>query len=322
MSVRELKVVVLCGGDGPEREVSLNSGAAVLGALHRAGFEAEAVDLKDPDAVTRLRGIFDIAFVAMHGDWGEDGTLQAALEATEIPYTGSGPDACALAMHKGHAQEIFSEAGLTVPRGMLLHQGEDADYSAMIRALGDHLVVKPCSGGSTVGVTILEGASETALRDAVNGARRYDSEVLIEVYVAGRELTVAVLERDGVPSTLPVIEIVPHAGFYDYANKYTAGATEYRVPAPLEAEVLRRVEAAALAAHRALGCRAYSRADFRLSNEGDPHILEVNTAPGMTATSLVPKAGCAAGLSFPELVRTIVENSWNGQKMHREGREI
>ena len=303
------KVAVLCGGGGAEREVSLNSGAAVCAALRSAGFEAETIDLQSLDEADALAVRFDVAFVAMHGDWGEDGTLQAALEAAGMPYTGSGPEACALAMHKGCARERFTRAGLTVPRGILLRQGEGADYSAIADALGQDLVVKPCSGGSTVGVTLLEGADETALREAVNGARRYDPEVLIEEYVAGRELTAAVLERGGTAAVLPVVEIVPRRGFYDYANKYTEGATDYLVPAPLEPEVLRRVEAAALAAHRVLGCRAYSRADFRLSEEGVPFILEVNTAPGMTGTSLVPKAAGAAGLSFPELVRAIVEAS-------------
>lgn len=306
------KVAVLCGGDGAERAVSLNSGAAVRTALCEAGFEAEAVDLKSLEGVPALRGAFELAFIAMHGDWGEDGTLQAALGEIGMPYTGSGPEACALAMHKGRARERFARAGLTVPGGLLLAPGEDADYSAVADALGRDLVVKPCSGGSTVGVTILLGERDgdaSRFCEAVACARRYGPEVLIEEYVAGRELTAAVLERGGVPTVLPAIEIVPLRGFYDYANKYTAGATEYRVPAPLEPDVLRRVESAALAAHRALGCRAYSRADFRLSDEGVPYILEVNTAPGMTATSLVPKAGRAAGLSFPELVRAIVEAS-------------
>ncbi len=311
MRISVKKVVVLCGGDGAEREVSLNSGAAVLSALRDAGFEAESVDLKSLEGVPALRGAFDLAFVAMHGDWGEDGRLQVALGEIGMPYTGSGPEACALAMHKGRSLERFAKAGLTIPRGRLLALGEAASYAAVAGVLGVNLVVKPCAGGSTVGVTLFRGesAGEDAFLEAVACARRYGPEVLAEEYIAGRELTAAVLERDGVPVVLPVIEIVPHEGFYDYANKYTAGATEYRVPAPLEPDVLRRVEVAALAAHRALGCRAYSRADFRLSEEGVPYILEVNTAPGMTATSLAPKAGRAAGMSFPELVRAIVEAS-------------
>lgn len=303
------KVAVLCGGDGAEREVSLNSGTAVCAALRSAGLEAETIDLQSLDGANALAGRFDVAFIAMHGDWGEDGTLQAVLEEMGLPYTGSGPSACALAMHKGRSLERFVRAGLTVPRGMLLAPGEPADFRSVVGSLGEDLVVKPCSGGSTVGVTILRSASEGDFGGAVEYARRYGPEVLVESYVAGRELTAAVLERGGTAAVLPVVEIVPRRGFYDYANKYTEGATDYRVPAPLEPEVLRRVEAAALAAHRVLGCRAYSRADFRLSEEGVPFILEVNTAPGMTGTSLVPKAAGAAGLSFPELVRAIVEAS-------------
>ena len=301
------RIAVLCGGDGAEREVSLRSGAAVTSALVEAGYRAEAVDLRSLAKARRsLSGLFDAAFVAMHGSWGEDGRLEAELEAMGLPYTGSDPNVCDLAMDKGRSCAALRAAGLTVPKGILLPKGRP-DAEAVRSELGDAVVVKPCCGGSTVGITILRHVTADALRDAVDLARKeYGPAVLIEEYIGGRELTAAVWERDGAPEALPVIEIVPHAGFYDYRNKYTAGATEYLVPAPLAPAVAERVAEAAVAAHRALGCRDYSRADFRLSEDGTPWILEVNTAPGMTATSLVPKAARAAGLGFPEFVAHLV----------------
>lgn len=301
------RIAVLCGGDGAEREVSLRSGAAVTSALVEAGYRAEAVDLRSLAKARRsLSGLFDAAFVAMHGSWGEDGRLEAELEAMGLPYTGSDPNVCDLAMDKGRSCAALRSAGLTVPKGILLPKGRP-DPEAVRAELGDAVVVKPCCGGSTVGITILRHVTADALRAAVDLARKeYGPAVLIEEYIGGRELTAAVWERDGAPEALPVIEIVPHAGFYDYRNKYTAGATEYLVPAPLAPAVAERVADAAVAAHRALGCRDYSRADFRLSEDGTPWILEVNTAPGMTATSLVPKAARAAGLGFPEFVSHLV----------------
>ena len=305
------KAAVLCGGDGAEREVSLRSGAAIHIALSEAGIPAERVDLTSLDQVKELAG-FDRAFIVMHGDWGEDGELQGRLEAAGIPYTGSGPEACALAMDKWRARGLFERAGLRVPKGRLLTSGE-VDPAALREALGPDIVVKPCRGGSTVGVSIVKRATGEALEQAVDLARRsYDSDVLFEEYIEGRELTVAVWERDGAAEALPVIEIVPKAGFYDYANKYTSGATDYLVPAPLDPDAAARVAEAAVSAHTALGCRAYSRADFRLPPDGVPYILEINTAPGMTATSLVPKAAQAAGMSLSDFAARILQMAQKG----------
>ena len=303
------KIAVLCGGDGAEREVSLRSGAAIHKALEEAGLQVEKVDLTSLDQVSELIG-FGAAFIAMHGDWGEDGQLQERLELTRLRYTGSGPEACELAMDKWRACDLFRRAGLRVPRGFLLTPDAAVDAEALRASLGSDIVVKPCRGGSTVGVTILRGADQEALAQAVDLARRsygdYDPDVLCEEYIEGRELTVAVWERDGVAEALPVIEIVPKAGFYDYSNKYTSGATDYLVPAPLAPETAGEVADAAVRAHRALGCLAYSRVDIRLSPEGVPYVLEVNTAPGMTETSLVPKAARAAGMSLSEFALRIL----------------
>ena len=302
-------VAVLCGGDSKEREVSLRSGKAVYNALNDAGFTAELLDLHTMDEAEKVRG-YDGAFIAMHGDWGEGGVLQAKLEEMGIPYTGSGPRASALAMDKGKACEVFTKSGITIPDGVLM----PASFEEVVSRLGRDVVVKPCSGGSTVGLTIIKDVTPQTLAQAEETARAsYEGDVLVEKYIAGRELTCAVWERGGKTEALPVIEIVPHTGFYDYSNKYTSGATDYIVPAKLDAEISAKVQAMAVKAHEALGCSGYSRADFRLAPDGTAYILEVNTAPGMTATSLVPKAAKAVGVSMSEFVGEIMRSAACGK---------
>ena len=296
------RVAVLCGGDSREREVSLRSGKAVADALNEAGFYADMIDLLRLEEADRVKG-YDGAFIAMHGDWGEDGHLQAKLSEMGIPYTGSGPHACALAMDKWEAQKFFAQAGIPVPKSVFLPK----NYDDVVREIGRNIVVKPCAGGSTVGVSIIHELTPHNLNDAVNLAREsYAGEVIAEEYIPGHEITCAVWENDGVTEALPVIEIKPHEGYYDYANKYTKGATEYICPAEIDDETAKRIGDYAVKAHNALGCRAYSRSDFRLTPEGEAYILEVNTAPGMTATSLVPKAAKAKGISMAEFVKAIM----------------
>ena len=297
-------VAVLCGGDGREREVSLRSGKAVADALNEAGFRAVMIDLlrlEDADCVKGYEG----AFIAMHGDWGEGGQLQAKLAELGVPYTGSDPHASALAMDKWEAQRFFERAGIPVPKSIFIPK----NYDDVVRKLGSDIVVKPCSGGSTVGVSIIHGLTPQNLNEALELAREsYAGEVMAEEYIAGREITCAVWEKnaDGKAEALPVIEIKPHEGYYDYSNKYTSGATEYIVPAEIPDDVAAMIGDYAVKAHEALGCRAYSRSDFRLTPEGKAYILEVNTAPGMTATSLVPKAARAIGVSMSDFVKTIM----------------
>lgn len=296
------RVAVLCGGDGREREVSLRSGKAVADALNEAGFYAVMIDLLRLEEADKVKG-FDGAFIAMHGDWGEGGQLQAKLSEMGIPYTGSDPHASALAMDKWEAQKFFARAGIPVPKSVFLPK----NYDEVVRELGRNIVVKPCSGGSTVGVSIIPELTPQNLKDALNLAREsYAGEVIAETYIPGREITCAVWENNGVTEALPVIEIKPREGYYDYANKYTKGATEYIVPAELPDDIARKIGDYAVRAHNALGCRGYSRADFRLNPEGEAYILEVNTAPGMTATSLVPKAANAKGVSMAEFVSAIM----------------
>ena len=296
------RVAVLCGGDGREREVSLRSGKAVADALNEAGFYAVMIDLLRLEEADKVKG-FDGAFIAMHGDWGEGGQLQAKLSEMGIPYTGSDPHASALAMDKWEAQKFFARAGIPVPKSLFLPK----NYDEVVRELGRNIVVKPCSGGSTVGVSIIPELTPQNLNDALNLAREsYAGEVIAETYIPGREITCAVWENNGVTEALPVIEIKPREGYYDYANKYTKGATEYIVPAELPDDIARKIGDYAVRAHNALGCRGYSRSDFRLNPEGEAYILEVNTAPGMTATSLVPKAANAKGVSMAEFVSAIM----------------
>ena len=297
------RVAVLCGGDGREREVSLRSGKAVAEALNEAGFYADMIDLMRLEEADRVKG-YDGAFIAMHGDWGEGGQLQAKLSEMGIPYTGSGPHASALAMDKWEAQKYFAQAGIPVPKSIFLPKS----YDEVVREIGRDIVVKPCTGGSTVGVSIIHELTPQNLNDALNLAREsYAGEVIAETYIPGRELTCAVWENGGVVEALPVIEIRPHEGYYDYANKYTKGATEYIVPAEIPDDIASKVGGYAVKAHEALGCRGYSRADFRLSPDGEAYILEVNTAPGMTATSLVPKAARAKGVSMAGFVKAIMD---------------
>jgi len=317
----QMKIIVLCGGEGPEREVSLRSGAAVSAALEEQGHNTVMEDLHGKKDIFPLfsGGSDRFAFIALHGGWGEDGTLQAALEMMDVPFSGSGHSACALAMDKTASKALFRWKGIGVPRGIEVSRGTAAQDIMqnpglpLILGKSGKLVVKPCCSGSTVGVSILEGTD--MLGKALQDAFRFDPRVLVEEFIPGRELTVTVQEENGIPSCLPVIEIQPAKGFYDYTSKYTPGACEYIVPAPLSEFVRRRVENASLEAHAALGCRAYSRVDLRLGDDGSPVVLEVNTVPGMTATSLVPKAAASACVSFGSFLDRVVENSLRNSRL-------
>ena len=219
----------------------------------------------------------------------------------KIYYTGSGKTASELAMDKYKSHGVFKYCGLNVP---------ECSLNKYNPKLGDDIVVKPSSGGSTVGITIIHGVTNEKIKEAEKIAREnYPGDVMFETYIPGREITVGVIAEDFVPMPLPVIEIKPHEGFYDYQNKYTHGATEYITPAELDADIYFQAQYAAVKAHCKLGCLSYSRSDFRLTPDGKLFILETNTAPGMTDTSLVPKAAQAVGISMPELTRRILETA-------------
>ncbi len=308
-----MKIVVLYGGVSPEREVSLNSGAAVAEALSGCGYEAQLYDIKSIKEFVRAWESFgaDGVCIALHGGWGENGRIQAVLESLEIPYTGSGPEASMLGMDKRLAKTLFAKAGVKVPDGFTAVRGaaNEALAAEYLKKYGK-LVVKPNGGGSTVGLsfaTDLAGYGE-----ALETVWKFEEIALVEQYIPGEEATAAVWEReDGRTEALPAIHIKPKSGFYDYRNKYTHGCTEYICPADFSPEISARIAADAASAHSALGCRGYSRVDFRITPEGEVYTLEVNTAPGMTSTSLVPKAAKARGIAFGDFLSAVIRRSFS-----------
>lgn len=290
--MRPMRISVLDGGISAEREVSLRTGAAVVVALRGLGHEVTEVVVESKDF--RLPAGCEVAFIALHGTFGEDGEVQRILEGRGVPYTGCGPASSARAFDKLASKRAFVAAGVPTPEFAVCGPGTDRP------PIAPPLVVKPPRQGSSVGVTRVTDASRW--RDALDEALRFDDPVLVEKMIVGRELTVGILGDEA----LPVVEIVPHEGFYDYANKYTAGRTEYQCPASLPGGATGRVQAAALAAHRSLGCEVYSRVDVLLDADGAPSVLEVNTIPGMTETSLLPKAAAASGIPFGDLCERIL----------------
>ncbi len=307
-----MKVAVLMGGMSSEREVSLRSGRAVADALRKLGHEVREVDLGE-DAVLSLHGLkgwADVAFVCLHGRWGEDGTVQGTLELLGIPYTGSGVLASSLAMSKSTAKEVLAAKGVPVPRGVTGRvEGDGGNRETLLeeveREVGYPCIVKPDREGSTVGTVVANDREELAR--GLEEASLYDEMVVVEEFIRGRELTVGILGLH--PRPLPVLEVIPSHRIYDYQCKYTPGRTRYLVPAPLPGEVAARLQELALRAHRALGCEGISRVDFILDGEGRAFCLEVNTIPGMTELSLVPKAAQAAGLGFEEVVAEVLSSA-------------
>jgi D-alanine-D-alanine ligase len=296
-----MKIGVLYGGLSAEREVSLKSGQAVGAALAQRGYEVVLLDVDRGIAETLRREGVERVFIALHGIYGEDGTIQGLLEYLQIPYTGPGVMGSALAMDKVMTKRLLLAAGLPTPEFTV---PEEPAAKVSVPAGGYPLVVKPVAEGSSLGMSVVKQPEE--LLPALAEARRYSSRVMIESFIAGRELTSAVLED----RALPLIEIRPRGGVYDYQAKYTKGYTEYLVPAPLPDEVVRKVGELACASVRALHCtRGAVRVDFRLDEQFEPYVIEVNTVPGMTETSLLPQAAAAAGIDFPALVERILEGA-------------
>ena len=295
-----MHVVVLKGGWSAEREVSLNSGAAVEEALKALGHQVTAIDV-GPNVVEDLKNAKpDVVFNALHGRFGEDGCMQGILELLHIPYTHSGVLASALAMDKPMAKVVFAAAGIRCAHGKVVHKDALMGRDPMPRPY----VVKPANEGSSVGVKLVF-TNDSFVFTPENWP--YGETVLVEKYIAGRELTVAVLDD----VALGVTEITTHSGFYDYDNKYTAGGSTHLCPAPLPQEKYDEVMELAVRAHKALGCRSLSRSDFRYDELGDGHfyILETNTQPGMTRLSLSPELAAYAGISFNELVARLIASA-------------
>ena len=290
------RVAVILGGRSAEREVSLRTGAAIAEALERRGHAVVKVDPAQNLPRQLEEAHPDAAFVALHGRWGEDGTVQGLLEVMGIPYTGSGVLASALAMDKGLSKVVFRASGLPTPDFQVLRRG----HGGTAVDICVPLVAKPLREGSTIGVAVARRQEE--VEGAIRVARAHSDDVLLEAFVAGREVTLGVL--DGMP--LPLVEVVPESGFYDYESKYTAGRTRYLCPAPLGEHEAAQAVRAGCAAFEALGCSGAARVDIILDGDGRPWLLEVNTIPGMTPTSLLPKAAAAAGIDFDDLVGRIL----------------
>jgi D-alanine-D-alanine ligase len=297
---RKLAVTVLCGGPSGEREVSLRSGRAVAAALRTAGHDVREADVSPTDLSALDRPGIDAVFVALHGEFGEDGRIQTVLEDRGIPYTGSGPLACKMAMNKQVAKDMFDAAGLPVPSGRVVTELRPATASDLAATLGLPLVAKPLNGGSSLNVTIARSRAE--LEAGIRAILAGGDSALVETFIPGRELTVGVLED----TALPVIEMRTARAFYDFTAKYQGNHTEYVFDTGLPADVYAEVQDLAVRAHRALGCRDCSRVDIRLDPAGKPFILELNAIPGMTEKSLLPKAAAEVGIPFPRLADRLV----------------
>ena len=330
---RKIKVTVLLGGDSPEREVSIASGTGVARALSALGHGVRTLDPAlplegqgesaeacigeeppgelhklPPEKICEWAGseiiqFADVVFVGLHGGKGEDGTVQAVLDMMGVKYTGTGVLGSALAMDKDRSKALFNDAGVnTAPHIITVGSGDievQRIRAAIENGMGFPVIIKPNSQGSSIGFSFVPGPKE--LLPALEEGSRFGRELMVEKYIPGREVTVAVL--DG--TALPVVEIVPESGFYDYKSKYTKGTSRYDVPAKIDEGIASRLKREAMMAYKALLCRDYARVDFRLSPEGDSYCLEVNTLPGMTGLSLVPMAALENGMTFGELVEKI-----------------
>jgi D-alanine-D-alanine ligase len=329
------KIAVLLGGTSAERDVSLVTGVEFAKVLHQKRYHVEAIDcafgtklinflefhrdkkisiipprfntnkmnmnrnvLKTVNYLIKKK--FDLIFIALHGGYGENGQLQALLDLCGIPYTGSGQLASGLGMNKHLSKTIFQEAGIPTPPWVHL-TNPDQEINQIIKLLGLPLVVKPNDQGSTIGLSIVNQSND--LLKAIHLAFQHSKSVIVEKYIEGQEITASIL--DFIP--LPLIEIIPQSGLYDYEHKYQPGKSQYIVPAPLPAKLTRQIQDYALMAFKTLDCRHYGRVDFRLSPDKKPFCLEINTLPGMTPTSLVPKAAHGIGLDFSELILKIFD---------------
>jgi D-alanine-D-alanine ligase len=298
--LKKRKVGVLMGGVSREREISLKTGKAILRALIEKGYWVVSIDVGD-DIVERLvKEKIECAFLALHGRFGEDGTIQGMLELMRIPYTGSGVLASALAMNKIMCKKFFLCEKIPTPRFEAFRREEIKKEPLTRTSLPLPVVVKPASEGSTIGISIVR--KEEELGPALKKAADYDEEILIEEFIKGKEITVGILED--IP--LPIIEIVPKSGFYDYYAKYTKGETQYILPAQIPREKYLSAQEISLKAFQQLGCAGVARVDLMADENENPFVVDVNTMPGMTETSLLPKAAQYAGIPFEDLVERIL----------------
>lgn len=304
------RIGVLMGGRSSERDISLKTGQAVHQALIRRGYDAVPIDVTD-----RLhRDLEDqkvaVAFLSLHGPGGEDGTVQGFLETLGIPYTGSGVRASAVGMHKAVTKTVLAAHGVPVPPGTVLRESDKLSLVQVLKKtkLELPIVVKPVSQGSTIGVTIVR--RRTQWKEALALAHRYDPEAMVESYIPGHEAAVSILGTAADdPRVLPAVEIVAPDGFYDFSAKYQKGKTRYLCPAPFPAKVMRHIGELTRRTYEALGCEGAARVDFRITPRGRPYVLEINTVPGMTETSLLPMAAAQVGIAYDDLVERILQSA-------------
>lgn len=305
---QDINVALLAGGTSGEHEISQASGDGAQQALLDAGFKVTRLDPAKKDDLKKLiEEEFDVAFLCLHGKGGEDGTIQGMLELLGIPYTGSGVLSSATAMDKGRSKVVYKHAGIPIIPGINLNVKEERDVNAILEVVGIPCVIKPATEGSSLGLRIVK--DEKDIEEALEYVFSVDENIVVEKFVAGIETTVAVLGNDDLEA-LPVIEIVPLAAdTYDFESKYAPGGCKHVIPARLSDEVTQRLQDLAKQAHHVLGCRGVSRTDFIVDNEGNPWILETNTLPGMTATSLLPDTAGVAGYTFPQLCMKLVQHA-------------
>lgn len=301
-------LALLSGGESPEREVSLKSGDQVYAALDKSKYEVIRYDPKtDLQRLVKDAGKLDVALIILHGPYGEDGTIQGLLDLLHLPYQGSGVLGSAVAMNKIISKRLYSKAGIPTPGYIALEKGDPIEAESVFRHLGSPVIIKPACCGSSVGMSIVETSS--TLRHGIEEAWLHDDVVMVEEYIEGLELTVGVLGNNAL-EPLPVIEIIPDKNhvFFDFEAKYTSGITQEICPARISPALTKKAQDLGLGAHRALGCRGYSRTDMILrKGSNEIFVLESNTIPGMTETSLLPLAAKTAGISFSELLDRLVE---------------
>ncbi|MCX5725792.1 MAG: D-alanine--D-alanine ligase [Candidatus Saganbacteria bacterium] len=309
-NLKNKKIAVLCGGRSGERDVSLRSGARVFDSLISQGFNVIKVDT-DPDLIDKLKKEkVDIVFIMLHGKYGEDGTVQGMLELYQIPYTGSKVLASALAMNKIASKRIWQAQGIPTPKFLEVDQyGDLAKGSDKIKKLFSFpLIVKPVSEGSSLGVSLVK--EEAKLEEVLKKTVAEFKDVFVEEYIKGPEVTVGILGKKSDIQALPILELVPKREFYDYEAKYTAGMTEFIIPARLPGPLYERTQDVAVAAHKALGCYGFSRVDIMIGEDRVPYVHEINSIPGMTDRSDLPAEAAHAGISFDELVLRILASAY------------
>ncbi|MDI6785544.1 MAG: D-alanine--D-alanine ligase [bacterium] len=304
---KNLRVAVLMGGPSSEREISLKSGEAVIKAVKKLGYLPISFDVDDTIAQKLVKEKVEVAFIALHGRFGEDGTVQRILEDLSIPYVGSGVKASVFALNKIRSKDVFALNNILTPSYTQLNSTPMHKFADDCK-LNLPWVIKPAREGSTIGISIIKNKDEFA--NACKLARKYDYDVLIEEYIPGKEITVGIIgAKELIP--LPVIEIVPEKGFYDFEAKYTKGLTKFKIPASLSEDIYKEAQKLACKVHQSLGCYGMSRVDMICDHINQIYILEVNTIPGLTELSLLPKAAAYMGMSFEDLVDTLLSYAFD-----------